>query len=112
MRSIEIALRASTGAEARGVFVPIGLSEFNGFLKDVTIDPIAIAASSKTSGSGTGVSATASSSTGADCSATTSAPRTSSIRSRRSEEHTSELQSPMYLVCRLLLEKKNKNVIH
>src|SRR5437762_6979569 len=27
--------------------------------------------------------------------------------SRRSEEHTSELQSPMYLVCRLLLEKKN-----
>src|SRR5437764_13997955 len=32
------------------------------------------------------------------------------IRSEaRSEEHTSELQSPMYLVCRLLLEKKNKN---
>src|SRR5437763_4067164 len=28
--------------------------------------------------------------------------------SERSEEHTSELQSPMYLVCRLLLEKKNK----
>src|SRR5437879_10573071 len=28
----------------------------------------------------------------------------------RSEEHTSELQSPMYLVCRLLLEKK-KNII-
>jgi len=26
--------------------------------------------------------------------------------SLRSEEHTSELQSPMYLVCRLLLEKK------
>src|SRR5437763_7993075 len=25
----------------------------------------------------------------------------------RSEEHTSELQSPMYLVCRLLLEKNN-----
>src|SRR3982751_998309 len=25
----------------------------------------------------------------------------------RSEEHTSELQSPMYLVCRLLLEKKS-----
>src|SRR5437762_6987480 len=34
-----------------------------------------------------------------------------SIRSgelARSEEHTSELQSPMYLVCRLLLEKKKK----
>src|ERR1017187_10644700 len=27
----------------------------------------------------------------------------------RSEEHTSELQSPMYLVCRLLLEKKNRD---
>src|ERR1017187_9841319 len=27
--------------------------------------------------------------------------------SHRSEEHTSELQSPMYLVCRLLLEKTN-----
>src|ERR1017187_8266011 len=27
-------------------------------------------------------------------------------RCLRSEEHTSELQSPMYLVCRLLLEKK------
>src|SRR5437879_7330349 len=29
----------------------------------------------------------------------------------RSEEHTSELQSPMYLVCRLLLEKKKKRYI-
>src|SRR3712207_7243202 len=29
---------------------------------------------------------------------------------RRSEEHTSELQSRQYLVCRLLLEKKKKNV--
>src|SRR3712207_7924153 len=28
-------------------------------------------------------------------------------RSKRSEEHTSELQSRQYLVCRLLLEKKN-----
>src|SRR5207244_12522755 len=28
--------------------------------------------------------------------------------SARSEEHTSELQSPDHLVCRLLLEKKNK----
>src|SRR3712207_8821161 len=33
---------------------------------------------------------------------------------RRSEEHTSELQSRQYLVCRLLLEKKNTrlNSIH
>src|SRR5687767_15258691 len=30
-------------------------------------------------------------------------------RLRRSEEHTSELQSLAYLVCRLLLEKKNSN---
>src|SRR2546426_4661159 len=29
----------------------------------------------------------------------------------RSEEHTSELQSPCNLVCRLLLEKKKKNII-
>src|SRR5436189_4360049 len=29
-------------------------------------------------------------------------------RQPRSEEHTSELQLPMYLVCRLLLEKKKK----
>src|SRR3712207_8065211 len=30
----------------------------------------------------------------------------------RSEEHTSELQSRQYLVCRLLLEKKKKNHLH
>src|SRR3712207_7772604 len=30
----------------------------------------------------------------------------------RSEEHTSELQSRQYLVCRLLLEKKKKHHIH
>src|SRR5258708_18528056 len=29
------------------------------------------------------------------------------VRAARSEEHTSELQSPDHLVCRLLLEKKN-----
>src|SRR4051794_41667681 len=31
---------------------------------------------------------------------------------RRSEEHTSELQSPVHLVCRLLLEKKKKQEEH
>src|SRR5437763_11300722 len=31
---------------------------------------------------------------------------------KRSEEHTSELQSPMYLVCRLLLEKKKAGFSH
>src|SRR5690348_17371528 len=30
----------------------------------------------------------------------------------RSEEHTSELQSPVQLVCRLLLEKKNNHIRH
>src|SRR5256885_7116713 len=33
---------------------------------------------------------------------------TETIKSMRSEEHTSELQSPCNLVCRLLLEKKKK----
>src|SRR2546425_2444282 len=33
--------------------------------------------------------------------------RLSSTNNMRSEEHTSELQSLAYLVCRLLLEKKN-----
>src|SRR5438876_2634368 len=32
-------------------------------------------------------------------------------RYARSEEHTSELQSPVHLVCRLLLEKKKNNMI-
>src|SRR2546426_6803524 len=41
---------------------------------------------------------------------TSSFPRgTSRTSGRRSEEHTSELQSPCNLVCRLLLEKKKKN---
>src|SRR5256885_4078399 len=32
--------------------------------------------------------------------------------SRRSEEHTSELQSPCNLVCRLLLEKKKNRILY
>src|SRR2546426_8242490 len=35
-------------------------------------------------------------------------PRDGRLRHQRSEEHTSELQSPCNLVCRLLLEKKKK----
>src|SRR3712207_7219078 len=35
---------------------------------------------------------------------------TGAVRMPRSEEHTSELQSRQYLVCRLLLEKKNKKI--
>src|SRR5437764_12258274 len=42
-----------------------------------------------------------------DCRSSSSWPTSTPARWRgRSEEHTSELQSPMYLVCRLLLEKK------
>src|SRR5438270_5506690 len=37
-------------------------------------------------------------------------PGAAEVVERRSEEHTSELQSQSNLVCRLLLEKKNKNV--
>src|SRR5687767_15740592 len=36
--------------------------------------------------------------------------RCTSSSTRRSEEHTSELQSLTYLVCRLLLEKKKKRI--
>src|ERR1017187_193209 len=36
----------------------------------------------------------------------TDAPTVTLAPGQRSEEHTSELQSPMYLVCRLLLENK------
>src|SRR2546422_5819934 len=35
-------------------------------------------------------------------------PRVEAARGLRSEEHTSELQSRLHLVCRLLLEKKKK----
>src|SRR2546422_3178179 len=34
--------------------------------------------------------------------------KTTAMRDERSEEHTSELQSRLHLVCRLLLEKKKK----
>src|SRR2546426_2491308 len=39
------------------------------------------------------------------------APVRGACPSLRSEEHTSELQSPCNLVCRLLLEKKKKKII-
>src|SRR2546426_7601111 len=46
-----------------------------------------------------------------DCS-TGSARTPGACAAKRSEEHTSELQSPCNLVCRLLLEKKKKNTTH
>src|SRR3712207_7867435 len=39
------------------------------------------------------------------------APRLDAV-GPRSEEHTSELQSRQYLVCRLLLEKKKKKILY
>src|SRR3712207_8310028 len=39
-------------------------------------------------------------------------PRSFARRDHRSEEHTSELQSRQYHVCRLLLEKKKINSTH
>src|SRR6266446_3451198 len=39
-------------------------------------------------------------------------PSTAPARTQRSEEHTSELQSPCNLVCRLLLEKKKKKITY
>src|SRR5438445_4345140 len=47
---------------------------------------------------------------GAGTAVLTTTPRTVDV-SLRSEEHTSELQSRQYLVCRLLLEKKRKKII-
>src|SRR5690348_17412471 len=41
----------------------------------------------------------------------TAAKRDVAIKVIRSEEHTSELQSPVHLVCRLLLEKKKQEVL-
>src|SRR5690348_18072234 len=38
----------------------------------------------------------------------TTVPSLIVLKTGRSEEHTSELQSPVHLVCRLLLEKKKK----
>src|SRR3712207_7614508 len=50
-----------------------------------------------------------------ECSANRSCRSTymvDSLFQERSEEHTSELQSRQYLVCRLLLEKKKNTLLH
>src|SRR3712207_7182196 len=46
--------------------------------------------------------------TAAPCTSGSASTRWARSSTARSEEHTSELQSRQYLVCRLLLEKKNK----
>src|SRR5690348_17694227 len=48
---------------------------------------------------------------GAKVTLTNEAQGAASARQVRSEEHTSELQSPVHLVCRLLLAKKNFTVM-
>src|SRR5256884_6691369 len=58
------------------------------------------------SGAGDGAGATGTAARGARSESRPSARRTGS--ECRSEEHTSELQSRLHLVCRLLLEKKKK----
>src|SRR3712207_7081894 len=45
-----------------------------------------------------------------DCTSAPSAVGTTIAGVKRSEEHTSELQSRQYLVCRLLLEKKKNQI--
>src|SRR2546426_7957237 len=49
---------------------------------------------------------------GVELTATRFTPRAPTDGKYRSEEHTSELQSPCNLVCRLLLEKKKQNTDH
>src|SRR5690348_17561306 len=49
---------------------------------------------------------------GADPTLTTQMKSVGEVMAIRSEEHTSELQSPVHLVCRLLLEKKKKTNTH
>src|SRR3712207_7722924 len=69
-----------------------------------------VRASSSVSGSGAGpakASSTKPASRGENTASPSFTRRTASASSR-SEEHTSELQSRQYLVCRLLLEKKKR----
>src|SRR5437879_9439733 len=53
-------------------------------------------------------SPTAANASAVDVTSSTTTSAAIAFEAARSEEHTSELQSPMYLVCRLLLEKKKK----
>src|SRR3712207_8903559 len=70
--------------------------------------PISSATATRTHSSTTGTPSPSSTArrSGSECRRDPSAARTVASRPR-SEEHTSELQSRQYLVCRLLLEKKN-----
>src|SRR5205809_3453282 len=43
------------------------------------------------------------------CTSTSGMPYLANMQKQRSEEHTSELQSRLHVVCRLLLEKKKKH---
>src|SRR3712207_8029465 len=69
------------------------------------------AARTRTSGRGEALRQRPRLGAGARRAAGTALPRGPNLP-RRSEEHTSELQSRQYLVCRLLLEKKKKYAVH
>src|SRR5436189_2484075 len=60
----------------------------------------------RSSGEGSGTTRSTSTRTADACRRPSEQQPNACDRRLRSEEHTSELQSPMYLVCRLLLEKK------
>src|SRR3712207_7721157 len=66
------------------------------------------ASRSSSAGSSTGAASGSARAPGEGRSRSGSAPAATSRSTVRSEEHTSELQSRQYLVCRLLLEKKKK----
>src|SRR2546422_5143098 len=96
------------------LLVPSSLVYFLFFFNDTATTEIytlsphdALPISTSTSTATISVWATRGSSTPAPPGFGRTRPRSSS--SRRSEEHTSELQSRLHLVCRLLLEKKKKN---
>src|SRR2546426_7102962 len=76
--------------------------------------PLAFAGNRRSTGSTRGALNPAASSTRAGSAPPTTARTLGSaaIAPPRSEEHTSELQSPCNLVCRLLLEKKKTKQIH
>src|SRR2546425_9857672 len=91
---VAFVLRA--GAAPRGALsLPLDLAETSVRAEDAFDDPLFCRALLEGFGRGTSVSSTRG--------------RLRFVRGDRSEEHTSELQSLAYLVCRLLLEKK-KNI--
>src|SRR3712207_6864769 len=74
-----------------------------------TATPVRIAGRASTGSASKVANTTSADAVMPDAAAATGTPARTSIE--RSEEHTSELQSRQYLVCRLLLEKKKDQYI-